>query len=65
MSPEQFNAWRVVPRLMVAGYGVIVWDAAQWYQALPVPTNSQSAFISILMTTLPAVLTFYCTSGGK
>jgi len=34
MVAEWIDAWRLVPRALVAGYGYLVYDIVQWYQSL-------------------------------
>ena len=34
VSAEIFDAWRVFPRLLVAGYGWLLYEVVQWYMKL-------------------------------
>jgi hypothetical protein len=63
MTPERLNAWRVVPRLMVIGFALVVWDVGQWFMTLPEPTMIQSAFASTVYGAIPFVINFYCGNG--
>ena len=31
---EWIDAWRMVPRLLTAGFGVLLWKASSWYMSL-------------------------------
>lgn len=64
MSPQTFNEWRIVPRLMVAGYGWLMWRVSDWFMALPEPTGTQAAFVSTLVGASAAVFGLYVNSGG-
>ena len=62
---RRVNEWRVVPRLLVAGYGWLMWDVAQWYMGLPAPSAPQAAFVSTMTGAAAAVFGLYCNSGGS
>lgn len=63
MSPQQLDAWRVVPRLLVAGYGVMVWRVAEWFMSIPDPTAQQSAFVGVVVGAAAAWFGLYVNSG--
>ena len=65
MTPERFNQWRVVPRLLVCLYGYMCLDIAAWFMSLEVPTNAQSAFVSVVWGAAAAWFGLYVNSGGK
>lgn len=60
---EAIDRFRIVPRLMVAGYGWLMWDAAQWFMALPDPSGPQSAFVGTLAGMGTGIFAFYVNSG--
>ena len=35
IAAEAFDAWRVVPRLILIAYGWMVWMVSSWYMAIP------------------------------
>jgi len=47
--PEQFDKWRVFPRLLITLYGVAFYRTTEWFMQLPEPTNAQSAFVSVVV----------------
>lgn len=59
----EFNKWRIVPRLMIAGYGYLLWDISQWFMSLSDPTGAQAAFVSTLVGASAAVFGLYTNSG--
>lgn len=65
VSAETLNDYRVVPRLMVVLFGVLVWIVADWFMGLKDPNTQQAAFVSTMMGTLPAVFAFYVNSGKR
>lgn len=64
MTPEQLNAWRVVPRILVAMYGLLVWRVTEWYMALPDPTTQQAALVSTVVGAAGAFFGFYVNTGN-
>lgn len=69
IKPSTWHAhidnFRVVPRLMVAGYGWLMYDVAVWFMALEDPTNPQSLFVSTMVGASAAVFGLYTNSGNK
>ena len=64
MTPEQLNAWRVVPRLLVTLYGLMCWRVTEWFMSLPEPTTQQAAFVSTVLGAAAAWFGLYVNSGG-
>lgn len=62
---EIVDRWRIAPRLMVIGYGYMMWDVAQWFMALDEPTGPQAAFVSTLVGAAAGVFGLYVNSGGS
>lgn len=59
------DVFRVIPRIMVTGYGYLVWDSVQWFQALPDPTNAHTFLISTIVGGAAAVFGLYVNSGAS
>ena len=55
MSVETFLKWKILPRLMMLASTVMSWRCAEWFMALPTPTASQSAFVSVVMGVMTGV----------
>lgn len=64
MTPDQFNRWRVFPRVAFGFFLIVVWDNAQWFQALPSPTEGQSVYASAVLAAACAWFKFYVESGN-
>lgn len=65
MTPEKFNAWRIVPRILVILYGIVFYLVIEWFMTLSEPTNAQAAFVSTVVGAGAAWFGFYVKSGGK
>lgn len=63
MTPEQLNAWRIIPRLLIAMYGVLVWHVTTWFMALPDPSSQQAALVSTMIGAAGAFFGFYVNTG--
>jgi len=63
MTPEDFNKWRIMPRLLVLGYVLLVASVSSWFMALPSPSTEQSAFVSVVALAAAGVFKFYVNSG--
>ena len=48
-NAEGFDKWRVFPRILITLYGVMFYRTCMWFMSLPDPTNSQSAFVSVIV----------------
>lgn len=49
MTPEFLDRWRIWPRLIITLYGIAFYRTTEWFMDLPDPTNSQSAFVSVIV----------------
>lgn len=65
ITSESVDRWRVVPRILVTGYGVAMWQVADWFMALPDPSPSQAAFVSTMSAMGAGIFGLYVNSGGK
>ncbi len=63
VSGNCLNRLRVVPRVIVAGYGWIIYDVVQWFMALPDPNTQQASLISVLIGVSVPVFGFYMQGG--
>ena len=48
-NAEGFDKWRGFPRILITLYGVMFYRTCMWFMSLPDPTNSQSAFVSVIV----------------
>ncbi len=64
MDAKSFNEWRVIPRILVSGYVVLVADVSTWFMLLTAPTPAQSAFVSVVALAAAGIFNFYVKSGN-
>ena len=64
-AAEVADAWRLVPRIIMAGYGAILWNADQWFQALEIPTTEQQFYINVIWGAAMGITGFYLNSGKR
>lgn len=57
------NRLRMIPRAIVAGYGWLIYDVVQWFQALPEPTTQQAGLLVTLIGISAPVFGFYMQGG--
>jgi len=62
---EGFDRWRVFPRLLISLYGYAFYMTTTWFMSLPDPTNSQSAFVSVIVGAGAAWFGLYVGRGSK
>lgn len=65
MTPEQLDAWRAVPRILVCMYAIMVFRVCEWFTALPDPTGPQSAFVSTVVGAAAGWFGLYVNSGRQ
>jgi len=49
ITPEWLDKWRIWPRMIITLYGVAFSQLTTWFMALDMPTNAQSAFVSVIV----------------
>jgi hypothetical protein len=49
ITPEWLDKWRIWPRMIITLYGVAFYKTTTWFMALDIPTNAQSAFVSVIV----------------
>ena len=62
---ELIDAFRIVPRLILAMYAIFLYDICQWFMALENPGNAQSAFIVTVVGIAGVVVGLYQNSGRQ
>lgn len=63
-TAELVDAFRIVPRGILAGYGFMVWDMWRWVQTLPDLTTQQASYVGAI-TGLAVPLTGWYMQGGR
>jgi len=64
-AAEVVDAWRVVPRTIMFGYGWIVWHNVQWFQGLEDPSGFQMGFSQIIWGAAALLTAWYFNTGRK
>lgn len=64
ITPQQFDNWRVFPRLLISLYGIVCIIVLFWFIGLDIPTTQQVTFASTIWGAAPAWFGFYVKTGG-
>jgi hypothetical protein len=48
MTPENLNAWRIIPRLLMLAMMIMTYRVVEWFMALPAPMPEQAAMVSVM-----------------
>lgn len=62
---ELIDAYRVVPRLIVALYGYMLYNITSWFMMLEDPSQAQATFISVVYGASAGIFAFYANTGRK
>lgn len=62
---EVTDAWRVFPRLVLFGYGVLCWHLASWVMGKPDISASQAAFAGGIVGLAVPMTAFYMQTGRR
>ena len=49
ITPNNLDAWRIIPRLLILFYMVVFYNSTQWFMSLEDPSNAQAGFISTIV----------------
>ena len=63
LAAEAMDYFRIVPRTIVVGYSVMLYEVVKWFMALPSPNMEQSALVSVVVTIAGVVIGLYTKSG--
>ena len=59
MTPETFDKWRVVPRVLVLMMAWATWDVIHWFTTLSDPTFEQAGLVSVCTGAMTASRCFW------
>ena len=62
---EIIDAYRIVPRLWLFGYGWMLVRVNEWFMALPDPNTQQAALVSTVWGAGAMITAFYVQTGRK
>ena len=48
MTPDQLNAWRLIPRLLMLAMLIMTYRVVEWFMSLPDPNPEQAALVSVM-----------------
>ena len=48
MTPDNLNAWRVIPRLLMLAMLVMTYRVVEWFMSLSDPNPEQAALVSVM-----------------
>ena len=57
--PKTFDGWRLIPRIIVLIYGIIMWQVMTWFMGIEAPNGPQAAFVSTVATMAAPIFGFY------
>lgn len=63
ITSDQFDRWRIAPRLAVSLYVLCFWRVSEWFMALPDPSAAQAAFVSTMVGAAAGFFGLYVNSG--
>jgi hypothetical protein len=63
MIAECLNRLRIIPRLLVTGYGILIWQVVSWFMGLPSPDTQQAALVTTVVGASGMVFGFYMQGG--
>lgn len=59
---EWIDAWRIAPRLLIIGYGYLLYDVVNWFMVLEDPSVAQAGLVSVVVGGAAAVFGLYSNS---
>lgn len=60
---EVGDAYRVVPRLILAAYAWLCWDLSRWFMSLKSPQSEQMAFVTVILGLATPLIGLYLQTG--
>lgn len=62
---EVVDAWRVVPRILILGYGWLVYDYTAWTKSVPDLSSGHSMVISVMWGAAAVLTGWYFQTGRR
>jgi hypothetical protein len=62
---EILDAYRVIPRLWLIGYGALLWHVTDWFMRLPEPSGAQAALVSTVWGASAVISGWYFQTGRQ
>jgi hypothetical protein len=64
-AAEVFDAWRAVPRLLIIGYGYMLWRINEWAMSLPDMSTPQTIYVGTVWGAAAVFVNAYLNTGRK
>jgi len=64
-AADFLTRFRVFPRIFSVVYLYLLYDVADWYMVLDIPTTEQTGFAGIMIPTAAAWFKFYLETGKQ
>ena len=64
-AAEVADAWRVIPRIVLLGYGYMLWHSQEWFFSLTDPAMTQSSYVSVIWGAGAMLTGWYFNTGRK
>ena len=65
MTPEQLNAWRIIPRLLMLAMLVMTYRVVEWFMGIENPTLEQAGLVSVMTGALTGAFGLFLGTGKK
>lgn len=65
MTPDQLNAWRIIPRLLMLAMLVMTYRVVEWFMGLQTPTLEQAGLVSVMTGALTGAFGLFLGTGKK
>lgn len=60
---EMVDAFRIIPRVVLVLYGLLVYTVVYWFMGLPIPTTQHTALVTTVVGMAAVVIGLYNNSG--
>ena len=64
-AAEVVDAWRLIPRIILLGYGWILWESQHWFFSLEDPSAPQSVYVSVIWGAGTGLTGWYFNTGRR
>lgn len=65
MTPDQLNAWRIIPRLLMLAMLVMTYRVVEWFMGIENPTLEQAGLVSVMTGALTGAFGLFLGTGKK
>jgi hypothetical protein len=65
VTPEQLNAWRIIPRLLMLAMLVMTYRVVEWFMGIEAPTLEQAGLVSVMTGALTGAFGLFLGTGKK